>query len=209
MLLQQNYSQVRDLMQPGDIIAFGGRGTFSNIIKAITLSTVSHVGVVMESKLIADGVASDHKIVDVLESTTLNGKNGVQRNRLSERIEGYNGEIWWLPLNTSIRQQLDIPRFYTACLHEVGRPYDWFQAILSGLHFPQWWSGTSRRFCSEVAVSTLAAGGVKVLQKVDPANVTPEELCAMQIYEHKYFQLKGKSKEIPFYNSHNPWTANL
>jgi hypothetical protein len=204
-----SYGKIRDLVQAGDVIAFGGRGAFSNIIKAVTLSTVSHVGVVMESKLLVGKKAQPGRIVDVLESTTLNGKNGVQRNRLSERIEGYEGEMWWLPLRKDVRDQLDVPKFYTACLHEVGRPYDFLQAVLSGIHFPQWWSGTSRRFCSEVVVASLRAGGVKELSKVDPANVTPMELCAMNLYGAEYVQLKGKPKDIPRYNSRSPWLTNL
>ena len=208
MRINANYAEMRDKMQPGDVIAFGGRGTFSNIIKTFTFSAVSHVGVVMESKLLVDDQPQPGRIVDVLESTTLNGKNGVQRNRLSERIEGYAGEIWWLPLSSSVRQQLDVAKFYTACLHEVGRPYDMLQAILSGMHLPQW-GGASKRFCSEVAVAALAAGGVKQLKRIVPATVTPMELCTMNIYASAYVQLKGKPNNSRDFNSRSPWTANL
>lgn len=44
------YDRVRDRMQPGDIIAFSGKGNFSELIKWVTRSEVSHIGIVFESK---------------------------------------------------------------------------------------------------------------------------------------------------------------
>ena len=49
------YSQVRSEMKPGDVIAFGGKGNFSEIIKWATRSGVSHVAVIMQSKMIFEG----------------------------------------------------------------------------------------------------------------------------------------------------------
>ena len=47
MTVQQiSYKKARKLMQPGDVIAFGGKGHFSEIIKFATFSEVSHVGVI-------------------------------------------------------------------------------------------------------------------------------------------------------------------
>jgi hypothetical protein len=43
-----NYSDARKLMQPGDVIAFGGSSAFSQIIKLVTFSEVSHVGVILK-----------------------------------------------------------------------------------------------------------------------------------------------------------------
>ena len=90
----QTYAQVRSKMQPGDIVAFGGKGAFSDIIKFATASAVSHVGVIYESKALIDGGTQAGHIVDVMESTTLNYKggkaiSGVQRNRLSDHVDYY------------------------------------------------------------------------------------------------------------------------
>lgn len=44
---QITYQEARKLMAPGDVIAFGGKGDFSELIKLATFSTVFHVGVVL------------------------------------------------------------------------------------------------------------------------------------------------------------------
>ncbi len=49
-LMEANYQDIRAQIKPGDIIAFSGKGNFSEIIKWATKSEVSHVGVVYESK---------------------------------------------------------------------------------------------------------------------------------------------------------------
>ncbi len=48
------YENVRDRMRPGDVIAFGGKGHFSEIIKFATRSDVSHVGVILQTKITDD-----------------------------------------------------------------------------------------------------------------------------------------------------------
>ena len=48
------YADVRSKMKPGDVIAFGGKGNFSELIKWATRSTVSHVGVIMQSKMLLE-----------------------------------------------------------------------------------------------------------------------------------------------------------
>ena len=52
--IKSKYKDVRKKMKPGDVIAFGGKGNFSEIIKWATRSTVSHVGVILQSKLLID-----------------------------------------------------------------------------------------------------------------------------------------------------------
>ena len=51
---QISYSDARKLMKPGDVIAFGGKGHFSEIIKFATFSDVSHVGVILQTKILDD-----------------------------------------------------------------------------------------------------------------------------------------------------------
>jgi cell wall-associated NlpC family hydrolase len=61
------YLDARNKMRPGDVIAFSGKGNFSEIIKWATRASVSHVGVVLQSKLLIEGdpqqgYQSDHRI---------------------------------------------------------------------------------------------------------------------------------------------------
>jgi len=44
-----DYQNVRSKMKPGDVIAFGGKGHFSEIIKFATFSNASHVGVILQN----------------------------------------------------------------------------------------------------------------------------------------------------------------
>jgi len=98
---QITYDEARSLMKPGDVIAFGGKGHFSEIIKFATFSSVSHVGVILQTKIPEDDTGRFFN--QIIESTSLNGFNGVNVSRFSDRLSTYEGELWWLPLKTEIR----------------------------------------------------------------------------------------------------------
>ena len=95
------YVEARKLMKPGDVIAFGGKGHFSEIIKFATFSDVSHVGVILQTKIPEDDTGRFFN--QIIESASLNGFNGVNISRFSDRVNTYEGEIWWLPLREKIR----------------------------------------------------------------------------------------------------------
>ena len=216
-LKTNTYAQVRSNMQPGDIIAFGGKGAFSDVIKFATSSGVSHVGVVFESKVVIGSVVQPGHIVDVMESTTISYKggkaiSGVQRNRLSDHVDYYDGQIWWLPLSAKVRKALDVAQFIDFLLHQTNKPYDMPQAILSALDAtdrvtPQGWLTHTREdfgkfFCSELVAAALEAGGA--IKKINSAEVTPIDLCNFSIYAPDYIQIKGLKKVIKGHNATNP-----
>lgn len=93
------YNTIRNQMRAGDVIAFSGKGDVSEIIKWATKSDVSHVGVILQSKLLIDEKPQAGYFNQVIESTSLNGFSGVSISRLSDRLVNYDGEIWWLPLD--------------------------------------------------------------------------------------------------------------
>jgi len=97
MLEQQQYHLIREQMQPGDIIAFGGNSLFSRWTKLTTRSAVTHVAIVMQTKMRDEN--SNRYFNQVMEATSFRGKRGVMTNRLSERVASYDGDIWWLPLS--------------------------------------------------------------------------------------------------------------
>lgn len=215
MMNAATYAAVRPALRQGDVIAFGGRGLFSSIIKAVTFSPVSHVGIVMQTKLAIEGSAQPGMIVSVLESTTLYkpkdgpAVRGVSENRLSDRVDEYDGQMWWLPLAERVRAQIDWAKFFDLCWREKGRGYNMPQALLAGLPIPQFFSSDKNRFCSQLVAHALKEAGVADLRKVNPANVNPQELCSMRLYSDDYVQLKGKPREIPLYNRTQPWLANV
>ena len=58
---------------------------FSQIIKWATRSSISHVGVVLQSKLLIDGQPQQGFFNQIIESTSNNGFSGVAISRLSDR----------------------------------------------------------------------------------------------------------------------------
>ena len=56
------YKIVRKQMKPGDVIAFGGKGHFSEIIKWTTRGPVSHVGVILQSRLLIAEIFTKYRM---------------------------------------------------------------------------------------------------------------------------------------------------
>jgi len=210
-----SYAKTRFLMQPGDLIAFGGKGRLSEVIKWATRSVVSHVGVVLETKVAYGDNIAPERIVDVMESTTLYEDPttkvrtaGVQRNRLSRRIEYHDGEVWFLPLSHTARERLHLDRLVSFLLNNDRKPYDMKQAVKSGLDFLDKLGPTyaeedySEFFCSELIAAAYEQAGV--IYNVNASEVTPADLCAFDIYDPVYYQLKGEKKTIKGANSLRP-----
>lgn len=217
---QITYADARPQMMPGDVIAFGGKGHFSEIIKFATFSDVSHVGVILQTKVTDD--TTDRFFNQIIESTSLNGFNGVNISRFSDRIDSYDGELWWLPLHSDLRKKkFDSKAFYDFLFNQAKerKAYDMPQAIKSALdaldNLPFGMHGAgynkedfSRFFCSELVAAGLEKAGS--VGTVNASEVTPIDLCRWNIYEKKYFQLKGdSSKKISRFNTVNPSDWNV
>ncbi|MFA5203188.1 MAG: hypothetical protein WC708_02190 [Lentisphaeria bacterium] len=206
------YQNVRDQMQPGDVIAFSGKGQFSEVIKWATRSGVSHVGVILQSQLLIEDKPQEGFFNQIIESTSLNGFSGISISRLSDRLATYDGEIWWLPLSEVCRSRLNFKKFYDFLLHQEHKPYDTPQAVRSALDaldaVPLLGKLTynvedfSAFFCSELVAAALEAGGV--VKSINASEVTPIDLCMFNLYKDKYYQLKGKNKPIKGFNTTDP-----
>jgi hypothetical protein len=210
-LLHASYSEVRSKMRPGDVIAFGGKSHFSQLIKFATRSAVSHVGVVLQSKMLIGNDVQGGYFNQIIESATINGFAGVSINRMSFRME-YDGEIWWMPLAEKVRKKLDFNKFYNFLLHQNRKKYDTSQVAFAGLDFtdkiPLIGSLThneedfSKFFCSELVAAGLEAGGV--IDSINSSEVTPIDMCNFKLYGNDYYQIKGDEKEIRGYNKLDP-----
>lgn len=214
-LIKRYYTEIREQMKPGDIIAFGGKGNFSEIIKWATRSTVSHVGVIIQSELrgIRD-MGTDGYYNQIIESTSLEGRSGVIISRLSDRLNTYKGEMWWLPLAQEQRAKVDanLRKFYNWCLQQEYKPYDVPQAVKAGLDvLDRAFGGASptlnqedfsKFFCSELAAGALEEVGA--IPRINASEVTPIDLCSFRIFQSDYVQVKGDIKEIRSYNSVDP-----
>lgn len=217
---QMPYEEARKLMKPGDVIAFGGKGHFSEIIKFATFSDVSHVGVILQTKISEDDTGRFFN--QIIESTSLNGFNGVNISRFSDRLDSYGGELWWLPLKKEIRDDLfNQKNFFDFLFHQAKerKPYDMPQAIKSsldvldnlpfGTHGPGYnREDFSKFFCSELVSAGLEIAGA--VGSVNTSEVTPIDLCRWNIYENNYYQLNGDtSKKISRFNTASPEDWNV
>jgi hypothetical protein len=219
-VVQIAYDAARAMMRPGDVIAFGGKGNFSEIIKFATFSDVSHVGVILQTKVTED--VTDRYFNQIIESTSLNGFNGVNVSRFSDRMNSYEGELWWLPLSDEIRKdKFNQNKFYDFLFNQAKerKAYDMPQAIKSsldaldnlpfGMHGPGYnKEDFSKFFCSELVAAGLEVAGA--VGSVNASEVTPIDLCRWCIYQNTYFQLKGDpNKKISRFNTASPSDWNV
>ena len=212
---RMEYGEARSLMKPGDVIAFGGKGHFSELVKFATRAEVSHVGVILQTRIVDDDTGRFFN--QIIESTSSHNYNGVVVSRLSERLETYEGEIWWLPLDETLRRdRFDSVGFYNFLFNQARarKGYDVPQALKSavdtldqlpfGLHGPGFnKEDFSRFFCSELVAAGLEAAGS--VGTVNASKVTPIDLCRWRIYADVYYQIKGEpDRTISRYNTLDP-----
>ncbi len=211
------YDVHRDSMRPGDLIAFGGKGRASAIIKRFTNSTVSHIGLVRHVQVVDE--PGFRYFNEIVESTTLGGISGVQTSRLSRRLEQYEGEAWWLALNDSAPFRLDETAYWDWLYAQEGKLYDLPQAILAGIDFLDGIGLTlakedfGKLFCSELGAGALREAGALFVSFTDRAaklggvvpdkrtvcrnasEETPIQLCQRPIWKPPV-QLVGEKTEI-------------
>lgn len=219
-VIQMKYEEARSKMLPGDVIAFGGKGHFSEVIKFATFSDISHIGVILQTKVF--DYQTERFFNQIIESTSLNGFNGVNISRFSDRENSYNGDLWWLPLKDEIRQKpFDQEAFYNFLFRQAKdrKPYDLPQAIKSaldvvdklpfGIHGPTYnKEDFSKFFCSELVAAGLERAGAT--GTINASEVTPIDLCRWNIYQDNYYQLKGDpKKKISRFNTASPSDWNV
>ena len=212
MLEQQKYHHIREQMRPGDIIAFGGNSLFSRWTKLTTRSAVTHIAIVMQTKMRDE--ASGRYFNQVMEATVYEGKKGVMTNRLSERVHTYDGDMWWLPLGGSARNMFEQNKrdFFNFMFAKEGKAYDVLQLfgsavgaldshpILGSISYNQ--EDFSSWFCSELIAEGLETAGI--INSVNASEVTPVDICRFSIFEQRYVQLKGDARPIAGFNTQLP-----
>ncbi|WP_417910265.1 hypothetical protein [Candidatus Electronema sp. PJ] len=217
--IQITYNEARERMKPGDVIAFSGKANISELIKSVTLSDVSHVGVILQTKTLNDD-KKGRFFNEIIESTTGNGVFGVTTSKMRKCLDLYEGEVWWLPLDEKIRAtQFNEREFYDFLFNQKGKYYDTPQAVMSALDIldklPFGLSGPtlnkedfSKFFCSELVAAAFEKAGVT--GPVNASEVTPIDLCRWRIYQGNYYQLKGDiSKVISRFNTASPSDWNV
>lgn len=188
------YQKIRHKMKTGDVIAFSGKGHFSNIIKGYTDSDISHVGIVYS----AHNIRGKQRI-KIMESTTLNSiadcdtgefVKGVQKQFLSDRLASYDGQAYWYKLKPALdsKRQLFMLQWLSD-KHGKKVPYDTLQAIGSAadkLDFLGFENEPdfSSLFCSELVCKGLQIAGV-VDENINPSEQTPADVVSYSILDDR------------------------
>lgn len=171
----------------GDVIAFNGKDLISNIVKVVTWSNISHVGI-----LISD--------TEIIESTVNTHQIGVKINNLADKIKEYNGTVWQLKLHNTTKYQQNVLVDYLS--KQQGSTYDPFEAVEAGLvkYLPflrsYFTDNKSRFFCSELVASALVEANI-LPKWLKTSQVTPTDLVRFNIYK-RCVLLKGKGIPIKF-----------
>lgn len=203
-------------VQPGDVIAFGGSGWVSELIKLSMRAPVSHTGVILT------GRSAGRADPEFVESTMYRERGQL---RLRVRIASfqsvwrtYQGTAWWLPLRNCVRTEaLDAARFDSFLRGHRGMPFDLPGG--AGILLREMWEqvrdlivGDDQEsflqrdrdlqffFCSELVAAAFQDAGLA--PRVSPNDVSPIDLCRWNMYDATYFQRAGDKKtEIPGYSS--------
>lgn len=203
----RDYQSIRHLVRGGDLWGFGGKGRLSRVVKiAQWRFPISHVGVAVQGRIVLDGETPEPGIVNsIIESTSLDGFTGVVMSRISDRIEAYDGDVWWFPLAESVRANADFPAMLDWLLKQEHKGYDFWQCFREGLrealrlNFIPMRESFTHIYCSELVTGAYKVSGI-VPARVNASDTSPRELCRFRIYGRGY-QLKGTPKPIPGWNS--------
>ena len=210
---QASYDVVRESVQLGDVIAFGGRDCLSGWVTAAIKSPVSHVALVLQACQAAGDASSLATPPQIIESVGKPGSRyGVRIRCLDERVTECDDDLWWLPLADAVRARLDEGRFCAFLRAQERKPYDPVQAVQSAKdrldHVPVLGALThaledfSAFFCSELVAAGLEAGGA--IHSLNCSEVTPLDVVQFAIYDDTYYQLRGDKTLLEGYNTLDP-----
>ena len=174
------------------------------------VQNISHIGIVLKSSDLPY-----NKYLECDENQITEAITSVFIDCLENRIENYDGAIWWLPLKESIRAKMNIEKYYDFILQQQGKKYDIPEAIKSAIDifdkfpfcllrkFTYNIEDISKVFCSELAAAALEES--EAVANINASEVTPIDLCMFNIYEEDYYQLKGERTMIKGYNTISPF----
>ncbi len=171
---QTTYTEIRDQLRTGDLILYSGKQRISALIKALTFSRWSHVGMVVRlptQDLI--GVWESTKKgtgLEDLDSGT--ARKGVQFVVLSDRARTYKGRLAIRRLHDARLGDLDYQRLWKLRQDLREKPYETdrlelFKAVYDG-PFGKNKEDLSSVFCSELVAEAYQTLGL--LDEKKPSN---------------------------------------
>ena len=132
------------------VLLFSGDGLISKLIKWQTRSIFSHVGVLTD----------DGKVLEAIEGSGVRIRDWAEedkRNTVQFTVDGLGQEGWEKTI-----------AFMKA---QIGKKYDWWAIIrfVSRRYMPD----NDHWFCSELVFTAVREGGVHLLRRIRPSEVSP------------------------------------
>lgn len=183
----------------GDMIAFSGKGTISNIIKKWTNSDISHVACVV----VEDGgiyIYESTTLVDLPDIETGKIIKGMQKHLLSNRLKNYKGQLYFYPqtLKPSPKAK-EAMVAWIKDIHKQEVPYSQIEAIFAGidpimLHEIGLFTNHADFayiFCSEAVakvqkIKYIIDYPTHAIAHCNPSEITPANLCKSNIFYRGY-----------------------
>ena len=167
------YSEIRNDLKTGDLVLYSGKGAFSQIIKLVTQSRWSHVGMVLQLKeydfLATWESTTESKLKDLVSGKIL---KGVQLVPLSARIQEYGGDIVVRQLKNVELGREQIQDLMKLRKELRGRPYEEDKMELLKAAYDGPWGDNeedlSSIFCSELVAEAYQRLGL--LSQRKPSN---------------------------------------
>lgn len=184
------YASIRKHLRTGDLICFWGKGLISNGIRLRTMFSwppwgpnPSHIAVVLNTTDdhaisvydIGQDIFGPSKRVNLIESTSLDGKSGVVLTRLSQRLATYQGTLAVARVRESLQRGGYAERAQAEGMKHLTKGYDLKGALGAGLRLIRSPDSADKLFCSELAARMhKAAGWLPV--GLNPDEVTPKDM---------------------------------
>lgn len=191
-----NYYNIREKLQTGDLLVFGGFFLGSKIIKWCTRSKVSHVAIILrnpnDNRLSLFEVGTPKKVPE---------HGGVNIHKVSDYLPFYHGNVWVLKLNEEKRSKFKDHYLRSFVESTLGENYDYVGAGLAGWDLFDNIRGAAQPrsnsyFCSELVAEAYIHSHV-FPPNIDPEEITPKEITQLNIFEEQYYHIrKSKSKTV-------------
>lgn len=190
-------------MKTGDVIAFEGMALTSAIIKTVTNSPFSHVGIIVEDE------NEDGKRILCYESTARafcpdlvheEWYAGVHLFDLKKRAASYPGRVWWVSLKESLEDESKIKIVeWLKEQHAKKVPFDKLQLtslgfIQVGFKLPSE-EDLDMMFCSEMVASALKHVGL-ISPEINASIQTPTDVVNYEIYKSTQPHILKSTREI-------------
>lgn len=151
--LPENYLDNRSRVNTGDLILFSGKGLFSSVIKKVTQSSISHIGMAL---VFRDNINDMVLVVESMYDRNVK-KGGPTVNELSEHIHHYEGDIYLRRCGRYLSSN-ELMRFDVARQKFKNLPYEpnFFNMLLIALRLTNKdGTGLASFFCSELVAAIL------------------------------------------------------